>query len=261
MARHDRRAWAEQLKLLSELGIPSPRFVSAKALVQFAAAKDHKVARKALTEASPASSLPTTWDDGELECRIFAVSVERDACCPAGCPSDRDLQRLGKIAETLEKKEHRPLFFLVPGLCVEELACLRAAASCSWPLYLQLCHALVCVDTEHRASKAWCRIDQALMGGKFMKPVYILAHAAGSTTPKAPEKATPAKAPATAGDHWGADEDGSGWLLSDKAAKVTVGPAASGQVLPGERALLEAMADQVVPGGARANVDMTCYKL
>merc|ERR1712187_751307 len=109
-----------------------------------------------------------------------------DSCCPLDAPRNEELRRLGQACDKLAGANNSvPTFFLLPTLCVKALPCLRTAASCAWPLYLQLCQALICVESQYRAAKTWCRIEQLAAGSVLSKPVYTLPNPSCNASPKA----------------------------------------------------------------------------
>eukprot|EP00439_Symbiodinium_sp_Y106_P029796 s3022_g3.t1 len=224
------QSWSSRLTLfkdfgvVNELGLPAPRFLPGQDL---AAAKD--VAPAAIA----ADSLPLT-EEGRLACRLLAVSTERDAGSPAKAPQ-QDLKRLAALAKAVQKRDdtNTPTYFLLPGLCTEALPCARSSATMAWPMYLQLCQALVCLESAHHAHKAWCRADQLIASQVLSQPVYLLAEA-GVKASKA------AKAAADSGE--------GSWLLSDCPEVLSTGAPGDGQLLPAERPLLEQICG-VLPGG------------
>lgn len=241
------RTWAAQLSLIRELGLPAPQLIKGEALTKFARSHtaESKAARAAmLSDALGADKAPVDGD-GLPAFRLLGCSLERDSCCPASFPRDEDLRRLGEAAAVLAERDSVPFLFLVPTLCVKPLSCLRASAACAWPLYLQLCTALVSVESEHRAAKAWCRVEQLLAGTTLSKPVYILP--VGGASKQNSKAATASGSEA--------------WLLSSKAENVVVSAPGDGQVLPGEKALLEKMAGEALSGGWRKGESLTCYRL
>ncbi|CAE7224129.1 unnamed protein product [Symbiodinium natans] len=230
------QSWSSRLSLLKEMGLPPPKFLPGQAL---AAAKD--VAPVAIA----AESLPLT-DEGRLACRLLAVSTERDEGSPAK-DQKQELKRLAALAKAVQKRDdtNTPTYFLLPGLCTEALPCARSSASLAWPLYLQLCQALVCLESAHHAHKAWCRAEQLIASQVHSQPVYLLSEAGASAS----------KASKAAGD----GGEGS-WLLSDCPEDFNVGPPGDGQALPAERPLLEQICT-VLPGGWRKGAHLTCYRL
>eukprot|EP00929_Paragymnodinium_shiwhaense_P101339 TRINITY_DN64351_c0_g2_i1.p1 TRINITY_DN64351_c0_g2~~TRINITY_DN64351_c0_g2_i1.p1 ORF type:complete len:537 (-),score=149.40 TRINITY_DN64351_c0_g2_i1:65-1675(-) len=244
-----RKKWKDQLAFLKELKLPAPRLLPGTALEEFAAAAQKggeaaKAARQALASKAMLAEKAPVDAQGKLACRLLAVSVERDACCPAGAPRDKDLIALGQACKELSTRAGgEPFYYIVPTLCVKQLACLRAAATCAWPLYVALCQALVCVDSEHRAAKTWCRIDQLVAGIRFSKPVYMLAG-----TGKLKQRNC-------------SNDDAGNWLLTDLSASIQIGAPSDGHVLPAEKHLAERVASQVQKDGWKNKVRLTCYRL
>jgi len=230
------QSWSSRLTLFKELGLPAPRFLPGQDL---AAAKD--VAPAAIA----ADSLPLT-EEGRLACRLLAVSTERDEGSPAKAPQ-QELKRLAALAKAVQKRDdtNTPTYFLLPGLCTEALPCARSSATMAWPMYLQLCQALVCLESAHHAHKAWCRADQLIASQVLSQPVYLLDEA-GVKASKA------AKAAADSGE--------GSWLLSDCPEVLSTGAPGDGQLLPAERPLLEQICG-VLPGGWRTGARLTCYRL
>lgn len=234
----ERQAWPSQLELLVELGLPKPRFLPCAAL---AAGLTEADSDKAVTS----DSLPLTAD-GRLACRVLAVSPERDSCCPAGVPKPEEIRRLAAVAASLQQNggAEMPVYFLHPGFCTKALPCLRGAASCAWPLYIQICQGVLCVQTEHHAHKAWCRFDQLLAGHKLSKPVYLLGA----------QKVSTSKSGVATGEN-------SGWLLSDKSEELMIGAPLDGQVLPADRRLLDRLCTELLEESVRKGKRLTCYRL
>lgn len=213
-----------------------PRIISAADLLASESGSTQSLAVRSI----PMSDAPVDAQ-GLLVCQLLAVSLERDTCCPeADCGAWE--VRLRKLARLLQDKDPRSRFFLVPGCSVESLPCLRAAAKCGWPLFLQLCQGLVCLESEHLPHKAWCRVEQVFVGAVLHRPVYMF-----------PEHLESCSSPAVAGAE--------SWLLSDVAVEVSVAAPALGQVLPEDRALFEAMAKDLLPDGPHIGVTLTCYRL
>eukprot|EP00930_Biecheleria_cincta_P096962 TRINITY_DN88723_c0_g1_i1.p1 TRINITY_DN88723_c0_g1~~TRINITY_DN88723_c0_g1_i1.p1 ORF type:complete len:535 (-),score=85.90 TRINITY_DN88723_c0_g1_i1:115-1644(-) len=233
------QGWCAQLALLTEFCLPQPCFLDSQKLKAAVAAADSGRAA-----AVAAADLPRL-EDGRLACRVLAASTERDLCCPASkAASQEEMKRLGNLAEALQKRDDSkmPIYFLLPSLCTDALPCLRASAALAWPLYLQLCQALVCVQTEHWPHKAWSRVEQLLMHQVLSKPVYLLSQGGVSTVVSKPS------------------DEGS-WLLSDRAEETMVGAPADGQALPAERRLLESFCSDALPGGWRKGARVTWYRL
>eukprot|EP00927_Polykrikos_kofoidii_P050154 TRINITY_DN44081_c0_g1_i1.p1 TRINITY_DN44081_c0_g1~~TRINITY_DN44081_c0_g1_i1.p1 ORF type:complete len:596 (-),score=112.02 TRINITY_DN44081_c0_g1_i1:43-1662(-) len=238
------RAWAAQLALLRELRLPIPRFVPSDAVAAFAAEAtiDRLGARRKLAEATVPADRMAVDVEGLLVCRVFAVCVERDACCPPDGPRDDDLGRLGLACDELVARGGgTPIYFLLPTLCVKELPCLRASSACAWPLYLHLCQALVCVESQYWQAKTWCRIDQ-LFAAELEKPIYLLPQG-GCTAHKAAMK--------------GVGDGNSGWLLSDLAEPAAFGTPTDGQVSHAEKHLVKSIASQL----EHLNLQVVRYRL
>ncbi|CAL1140292.1 unnamed protein product [Cladocopium goreaui] len=228
----EQQSWSARLKIFAECGLPPPRFVAGSQLV------DPKTMICPATTA--ADQLPVT-DAGRLACRLLAVSTERDLCIPSPTKTE-EMRRLRTLAEALRQRDaETQSYFLIPGLCTEVLSCMRSSASLAWLLYLQLCQAVVCLETPHHAHKAWSRLEELVATQVLSQPVYLLG---GSLALKN-------KAPA--------ESDGS-WLLSDRAEEVIIGAPSDGQALPAERGLLELMSC-ALPGGWRSGATVTCYRL
>lgn len=231
------RTWSEQLAHLGELKVPALRLLPGDLLAQWADQAEAGTAR--LPEPVSADKLPVD-EQGRLMCRLLAVSMERDVCIPRDAPKEVDLKRLAAAAKALLKHDpSQPPYFLMPQFCVKALPCLRGAATCAWPLYLQLAQGLVCLDTQFRPHKAWCRADALMAGVVLSKPMYLL----------------PMNGDIIVGG------TSSGWLLSDRGNETSLGAPADGQVLPAERPLLEKLCSEVLPDGPSKGANLTLYRL
>jgi len=235
------RSWSEQLAHLAELKVPAPRLIPGELLAQLA---DNDAAR--MPEPISADKVPVD-DEGRLTCRLLAVSLERDVCIPRDALKALDLKRLAVAAKALVQHDPtQPPYFLIPQLCVKALPCLRGAATCAWPLYLQLVQGVICLDSQYRAHKAWCRSDILMASAVLSKPLYLL----------------PLQGDVVIGGHSSASGEGAGgWLLSDRGEETSVAAPSDGQVLPAERPLLEKLCSEVLPEGARKGAKLTLYRL
>ncbi|CAK9041432.1 Uncharacterized protein SCF082_LOCUS23943, partial [Durusdinium trenchii] len=228
----ERQSWSARLALMTECGLPTPHLVAGSQLV------DAKSMVSPTT--TPAEQLPLT-EQGRLACRLLAVSRERDSC--SALPTTEDgFHPIWRLEALHRRDPETPSYFLIPGRCTEDLNCLRSSASLAWPFYLQLCQAVVCLETPHHAHKAWTRMDQLLASKVLSQPVYLLGRGNLALKNKAP-----------------AESEGS-WLLSDRAEELQVGACSDGQALPAERTLLELMA-AALPEGWRKGAAVTCYRL
>jgi len=228
----EHQSWSSRLKLFVQCSLPVPRFVAGSQLV------DPKSMISPATTA--AEQLPVT-DSGRLACRVLAVSTERDHCIPSA--KTEEMRRIRALAEALQKRDaETATYFLIPGYCTEALSCLKSSASLAWPLYLQLCQAVVCLETPHHSHKAWSRLEELVASQVLSQPVYLLGGGSLALKNKAP-----------------AESEGS-WLLSDRAEELKIGAPSDGQALPNERSLLEVMSSSL-PGGWRKGANITCYRL
>jgi len=124
--------------------------------------------------------------------------VERSCIGPALAQTRHDdLLRLGKLAGwMIQRCAPRPVFFLLPGLAAKGPTTALAAATCAWPLFVDVCTDIILLDSDRWHKSPWCRLD-ALLGVWARKPLYVL-----------PEKYTPPVELGNAGgSQGGADEN------------------------------------------------------
>ncbi|CAK9078159.1 unnamed protein product [Durusdinium trenchii] len=93
------------------------------------------------------------------------------------------LTQLGKFGAWLLKRlAPRPVYFLLPGAVAKGPPTALNAATCAWPLYIELCSDVVLLDSERWQKSPWTRMD-ALLAVWAKTPIYVL-----------PEKYSPAVA-------------------------------------------------------------------
>eukprot|EP00913_Durusdinium_trenchii_P018075 g16984.t1 len=80
----------------------------------------------------------------------------------------------------LRRLAPRPVYFLLPGAVAKGPPTALNAATCAWPLYIELCSDVVLLDSERWQKSPWTRMD-ALLAVWAKTPIYVL-----------PEKYSPA---------------------------------------------------------------------
>lgn len=243
--------WTAQLDVLEELGVPLPRLIPAEVFATVLLQGTLAEAYKTLANHTVSARQVPTRSDGHLGVRLLAASLARDGCCCSAAGTGAGNEELKKFATFVKdaftgSNSETSVHLLLPGCCVRSLAGLQAAASCGWPLYLQLCQGLVCVESELALAKTWCRFEKLFVGTVLIKPVYLLPqHGAASTRLRT--------------QHQESGEEG--WLLSDACENTQVGAPADGQVLPAERQFLERLASDLLPKGWRSASPFSWYRL
>mmetsp|Transcript_37514 Transcript_37514/g.74451 ORF Transcript_37514/g.74451 Transcript_37514/m.74451 type:complete len:469 (-) Transcript_37514:22-1428(-) len=242
--------WTAQLNLLEELGLPLPRLIPAEAFAKVLLQGTWAEAYKTLSSHTVSARQVPTRSDGHLGVRLLAASPARDSCCCSASGKGAGIEELKKLGTFVKEAfvggNNETVHLLLPGCCVRNFTGLQAAASCGWPLYLQLCQGLVCVESELAMAKTWCRFDKLFVGTVLIKPVYLLPNdGAASARLRTPRQESGQK----------------GWLLSDACENTQVGALADGQVLPGERQFLERLASDVLPERWRTACQFSWYRL
>mmetsp|Transcript_55756 Transcript_55756/g.121859 ORF Transcript_55756/g.121859 Transcript_55756/m.121859 type:complete len:470 (-) Transcript_55756:86-1495(-) len=108
--------------------------------------------------------------------RIIFISVPRDKCVAPGLTEMRhdDLLRLSKFAEWVSKRcTPRPVYFVLPGIAAKGPTSLLTAATCAWPLTVEICTDMLLLDSERWKKSPWARLD-ALLAVWSRRPIYVL---------------------------------------------------------------------------------------
>lgn len=182
--------------------------------------------------------------------KLVFASVPRDRCADPPVEKMRhdELLRLGKLAGWLEQYlAPKPVYLLIPGVCVKDMPSLQAAASCMWFCYHALCDYHVIVHSSRWHTGAWPRLDATIAAQVLKKPLYLL-----------PDKYEPPKNIKPAPKQ---DEDSGLVPLSNKPSEsLAVGRPSEGTVAHGPTLIPELVA-AVEKSGAEFAISTQAKKL
>jgi len=225
----ERVRWLTYSEKLKELGtqlLPVPQLLASEKLVELTKGQ---ATDDSFGELMVSGRTAPTQDDGRLDARIFLVSMCRDYVADRGSATASAVGALAPFAKWASQAfAPKRIFFLIPGLCVKDMTCLRSAAEAGWPLMVTICTDMLILNWDGGEVKSWCRLERQL-AAMLAIPVYRLPKAFSEDSP-APQ----------------------GWTLSDTSEQFAVAAPVDGQGQP--RWLVAEMQKSLLPDPLPAQI-------